>query len=77
MQPIEKAFVRGDEDIHKVLWKRKRNACVHMNHYRSSNVNEVIKTINGPNKLAFVPMYGSIFTGLVVPPYLYCLLVAF
>ena len=45
VQPIEKAFVRGDEDIHKVLWKRKRNACVHMNHYRSSNVNEVIKTI--------------------------------
>ena len=35
VQPIENVFVRGDEDIRKVLWKRKRNLCVHMNHYRS------------------------------------------
>ena len=35
VQPIENVFVRGDEDIRKVLWKRKRNSCVHMNHYRS------------------------------------------
>ena len=35
VQPIENVSVRGDEDIRKVLWKRKRNSCVHMNHYRS------------------------------------------
>ena len=33
--------------------------------------------LNGPNKLVFVRMYGSIFTGLVEPPYPYCLRVAF
>ena len=32
---------------------------------------------NGPNKLVFVRMYGSTITGLVGPPYPYCLLVAF
>ena len=33
--------------------------------------------LNGPNKLVFVRMYGSIFTGLVGPPYPYYSLVAF
>ena len=33
--------------------------------------------LNGPNKLVFVRMYGSTFTGLVGPPYPYCSLVAF
>ena len=33
--------------------------------------------LNGPNKLVFVRMYGSTFTGLVGPPYLYCSLVVF
>ena len=33
--------------------------------------------LNGPNKLVFVRMYGSTITGLVGPPYPYCLLVAF
>ena len=33
--------------------------------------------LNGPNKLVFVRMYGSTFTGLVRPPHLCCLLVAF
>ena len=33
--------------------------------------------LNGPNKLVFVRMYGSTFTGLVRPPYPYCSLVAF
>ena len=32
---------------------------------------------NGPNKLVFVRMYGSTFTGLVGPPYPYYSLVAF
>ena len=27
VQPIENAFLRGYEDIHKVLWKWKRNVC--------------------------------------------------
>ena len=55
---------------------------------KSSNVNEIIKTIldffysknsflNGPKKLVFVRMYGSTFIGLVGPPYSYCLLVVF
>ena len=34
-------------------------------------------SLNGPNKLVFVRMYGSTITGLVGPPYPYCLLVAF
>ena len=34
-------------------------------------------SLNGPNKLNFVRMYGSTITGLVTPPYPYCLLVAF
>ena len=35
--------------------------------------------LNGPNKPIniFVRMYRSTFTGLVGPPHLYCLLVAF
>ena len=33
--------------------------------------------LNGPNKLVFVRMYGSVFTVLVRPPYPYCSLVAF
>ena len=33
--------------------------------------------LNGPNKLVFVRMYRSTFTGLVEPPYLYYSLVAF
>ena len=33
--------------------------------------------LNCPNKLVFVPMYGSTFTGLVGPPYPYYSLVAF
>ena len=33
--------------------------------------------LNGPNKLVFVRMYGSTFTGLVGPPYFYCSVVAF
>ena len=33
--------------------------------------------LNGPNKLVFVRMYGSTFTGLVRPPYFYCSIVAF
>ena len=33
--------------------------------------------LNGPNKLVFVRMYGSTFTGLVGPPYPYYSLVAF
>ena len=33
--------------------------------------------LNGPNKLVFVRMYGSTITGLVGPPYPYCLLAAF
>ena len=33
--------------------------------------------LNGPNKLVFVPMYGSPFNGLVRPPYPYYSLVAF
>ena len=33
--------------------------------------------LNGSNKLVFVRMYGSTFTGLVRPPYPYCSLVAF
>ena len=33
--------------------------------------------LNGPKKLIFVGMYGSTITGLVGPPYPYCLLVAF
>ena len=33
--------------------------------------------LNGPNKLVFVHMYGSTFTGLVGPTYPYCSLVAF
>ena len=33
--------------------------------------------LNGPNKLVFVRMYGSTFTGLVGPPYPYCSFVAF
>ena len=33
--------------------------------------------LNGPNKLVFVRMYGSTFTGLVGPPYFYCSIVAF
>ena len=33
--------------------------------------------LNGPNKLVFVRMYESTFTGLVGPPYPYCSLVAF
>ena len=32
---------------------------------------------SGPNKLVFVRMYGSTITGLVGPPYPYCLLAAF
>ena len=36
-----------------------------------------LKFLNGPNKLVFVRMYGSTLTGLVKPPHLYCLLVAF
>ena len=34
-------------------------------------------SLNGPNKLVFVRMYGGTITGLVAPPYPYCLLVAF
>ena len=33
--------------------------------------------LNGPNKLVFVRMYESTFTGLVGPPCCYCSLVAF
>ena len=33
--------------------------------------------LKGHNKLVFVRMYGSTFAGLVGPPHLYCLLVAF
>ena len=33
--------------------------------------------LNGPNKLVFVRMYESTFTGLVGPPYPYYSLVAF
>ena len=33
--------------------------------------------LNGPNKLVFILIYGSTITGLVRPPYPYCLLVAF
>ena len=33
--------------------------------------------LNGPNKLVFVRMYRSTFTGLVGPPYPYYSLVAF
>ena len=33
--------------------------------------------LTGPNKLVFVRMYESTITGLVGPPYPYCLLVAF
>ena len=33
--------------------------------------------LNGLNKLVFVRMYGSTFTGLVGPPYPYYSLVAF
>ena len=48
---------------------------------RSSNVNEVIKTIldflNGPKKLVFVRMYGSTIIGVVGLPYPYRSLVAF
>ena len=33
--------------------------------------------LNSPNKLVFVRMYGSTFTGLVGPPYPYCSLVVF
>ena len=33
--------------------------------------------LNGPNKLVFVRIYGSTFTGLVGPPYPYYSLVAF
>ena len=33
--------------------------------------------LNGRNELVFVPMYGSTFTSLVGPPYLYCSLLAF
>ena len=33
--------------------------------------------LNGPNKLVFVPMYGSTFTSLVGPRYPYCSLVVF
>ena len=36
-----------------------------------------VSFLNGPNKLVFVPMYGSTFTGLVGPPYPYYSLVAF
>ena len=32
--------------------------------------------LNGPTKLVFVRMYGSTITGLLRPPYPYCLLVA-
>ena len=35
-----------------------------------------ISFLNGPNKLVFVHMYESTFTGLVGPPYCYCSLVA-
>ena len=34
-------------------------------------------SLNGPNKLVFLGMYGSTFTGLVGPLYPYHLLVAF
>ena len=33
--------------------------------------------LSSPNKLVFARMYGSTITGLVGPPYPYCLLVAF
>ena len=33
--------------------------------------------LNGPNKLVFVRMYGSTFTGLVEPPYFCYSIVAF
>ena len=33
--------------------------------------------LSSPNKLVFARMYGSTITGLVGPPYTYCLLVAF
>ena len=33
--------------------------------------------LDGPKKLVFVGMYGSTITGLVGPPYPYCLLAAF
>ena len=33
--------------------------------------------LNGPNKLVFVRMYGSTFTGLVGPPHPYYALVVF
>ena len=33
--------------------------------------------LNGPNKLVFVRIYGSTFTGLVGPPYPYYSLVVF
>ena len=32
--------------------------------------------LNGSNKLAFVRIYRSSFTGLMEPPYFYCSLVA-
>ena len=33
--------------------------------------------LNGPNKIFFVRMYETTITGLVGPPYPYCLFVAF
>ena len=33
--------------------------------------------LNGPNKIVFVRIEGNTITGLVGPPYPYCLLVAF